>query len=122
MTLRNDAVDGFYLIHMTGLTGNGVALVVLTDGKIVGSDVVGVTFDGSYAKSPDDDGYTISLSVKAPAGGVLIQGVETGPNGLTYELTAKLPNGFDKVDFVPVSTPLGPVNARFRKLRGMSNA
>lgn len=110
--------EGFYAVFMAAHSGEGYAVVAITQGSIVGADPLGVKFDGSYSITGDQ--LAASVQVTAPPGGTLIQGVETGPAGLTYPVSFSLSSNFETQPFVAIATPLGPVNARFRFLRGMT--
>lgn len=110
-------LDGFYAVFMTGLSGEGYTVLVFSDGKIVGVDPLGVTFDGSLEKV--DGGFAGAVTVDAPPGGELIQGIKTGDRGLEYVVQLELPSDFLERDYVEIATPLGPVNARFKKMRDL---
>jgi hypothetical protein len=110
-------VDGFYVGYMTGVAGNGLVLFTFLNDIIVGVDAEGVRFDGSYSTRADGNGHDVSVTIFAPPGGSLIQGVPTGPMGLTYKVDTVLPLDLEKDDFIKVQTPFGPVNMKLKKLR-----
>lgn len=114
------AVDGFYAGYFTGAAGNGLGLFVFNNGVIVGIDALGVRFDGTYKTTENNTGFSISVTVTAPAGGQLVQGVSTGDTGLTYQVAATVPVDFENANFLTLPTPFGAVNVRLKKLRGMS--
>lgn len=116
------SIEGFYLAYATGLQGNGVIMFVVMGGKIVGADIMGVRFDGTYTPTQDGGGFDAIIKITAPAGQTLIQGISTGPVGLTYEVKTFLPHDLESVDFLKIPTQFGSVNARFQKLRGLSDA
>jgi len=111
--------DGFYSVYITGTGGNGIIVLVLRDGLIAGADPFGVCFDGRYKLT--DKGCSAAIAVHAPPDGFLVQGVSTGPSGVNYELTTHLPIDFLEKEYISISTPLGPVNAKFKWLRGFSD-
>jgi hypothetical protein len=111
-----DDIDGFYSGYFAGSSANGFAMFILRAGKIVGMDPLGVRFDGRYARKPDGTDYEGAVSVTVPPGGTTVQGVTSGPNGLSYEVRLTLPRGFGDSSFVRFETPLGPVNVRFVRL------
>src|SRR5450631_3765801 len=47
------SIDAFYAVYLTGAQSPGFALVALRQGRVIGSDVFGVSFSGSY----DADAY-----------------------------------------------------------------
>lgn len=111
--------DGFYSAYMTGTDGEGYALLVFKDGKIVGADPLGVIFDGTYTPREDNSGWDGQVHVKAPAGGTLIQGVNSGSTGINYTVPITLPKDFSQQPFIHINTPLGPVNVRLSKIRDL---
>lgn len=117
-----DGIDGFYIAYITGVEGNGIVMIVMTNGMIVGADPLGVVLDGEYKISSDRTHYDARLAVKAPAGGKLLQGVHTGPDGISYEMQAALPLNLEAQDYLELGTPLGKLNVRFKKLRSIGNA
>jgi hypothetical protein len=76
-----------------------------------------VNFDGLYHPASEGEGFEAVVKVVAPADGMLIQGVATGPTGITYEVKMHLPPKFFEKEYIEISTPLGPVNAKFKRLR-----
>jgi hypothetical protein len=114
----NANINGFYAVYLSGKTGQGFAMLILRNGQIVGADASGVTLDGQYIYGTDD-GYVAKLTVKTPANVQLLQGGLTGPRGTTYDLNIPLPLDFTSRDFVRIETPLGPVNARFVRVRSL---
>lgn len=114
------AVDGFYVGYFTGAAGNGLGMFVFKNGVIIGVDVLGVRFDGTYRLTETSTAYLISAIVTAPAGGQLVQGVSTGPTGLTYQVDATVPVDFENANFLTIPTQFGDVNVRLRKLRGLA--
>lgn len=112
-----DTLQGFYSIYMASKAGESVAVVAMADDVICGAAMDGTTFDGTV--SPAANGQQVRLKVVVPPSGYLIQDFEVGPEGLAYELSFTLPEDFAVRDYVTVQTPYGPVNARFRLLRGI---
>ncbi len=111
-------IDGIYACYMSGSEGNGFAMFIFSNGVVSGADPLGVLFDGSYTE--DDDGTVNALvSVTVPQGGTVIQGVSAGPSGLIYRVPLKLLPNFEDQDFLQIETPLGPVNVRLKKIRGL---
>ncbi|WP_333897440.1 hypothetical protein [Brevundimonas aurantiaca] len=112
------SMDGFYSALFSGKAGEGSAMFILSDGVLVGADPLGVLFDGSY--TPDGKGgFAGKVIVKAPPNGELVQGVTTGPDGLTYEVGIEIPADFETRPFLTLSTPLGPINFVLKRLRSV---
>lgn len=113
------SIDGFYRGYFTGVQGNGVALFVLKNGILVGSDVFGVSFDGSYVTDPSGGAVTGTVTVTAPPNATLVQGVMSGPHGMSYEVQFSLPSNFQEQPYIRLVTPLGPVNVSLELLRSV---
>lgn len=117
MTASAEKLDGIYVAYMAGAEGNGFGMFAFRQGVIAGADPIGVMFDGAYKCLSDS--YLATVTVKVPAGGTVIQGVSSGPSGITYEVEFRLPDSFEEQEFHRVETPLGPVNIRFKRLRSL---
>lgn len=113
------SVDGFYAAYLTGSTGQGLAMLVFRNGAIVGVDVVGVKYDGTYSESCN--GVSIKLTVSVPPNTPLIQGVSTGPQGEDSGMELHLPPDFLSLPFIRIDTGHGPVNVKLTKLRKLDD-
>ena len=111
-------IEGFYSAYMTGMAGEGQAMFIVHKGVIVGMDPLGMRFDGTYKTRDDGTGHDGKVSVGVPANGHTVQGVSSGPSGMTYEVSMTFPNDFME-HTIRIETPLGPVNTRWVKLRGI---
>lgn len=111
-------IEGFYAVYFSGLHDAGFAMFIFSGGHIVGSDPMGVKFDGRYVPS-EEGGYAALVAVDVPPNGTTVQGVTSGPTGLKYNVELSIPNKFWEKDFLTISTPLGPVNAKFNRVRGL---
>jgi hypothetical protein len=110
-------LNGFYAGFMSGSADQGLAVFVFRNGIIVGADFAGTTFDGSIREKSADGGLTCSMRVSLPPNGTTVQGIETGPNGTSYEIEFVLPADFEQRPFFNVATPLGSVNVKLQKVR-----
>jgi len=111
-------IDGFYVGYMSA-TGYGVVLFVFSGGVIVGVDAGGVKFDGTYKQEPDTKAFEGTVKVNAPPNIDLVQGLNSGPQGLQYEVPFYLPPNFLEAPFIRVATPFGPVNIKLEKVRDL---
>lgn len=114
-------LDGFYVGYMSA-DGYGVVLFVFRGSNIVGVDAGGVKFDGTYAQDSATNSFRGKITVNAPPNIDLVQGINTGPNGLTYEVPFSMPENFLEAPFIRVDTPFGPVNIKLEKLRDLGDA
>jgi hypothetical protein len=111
-------MDGFFRITFTGTAGSGFGMLVLHDGVIVGADVAGAKFDGSYTDNSSTRALDFRVTMSAPAG---ITPVQTGiavTEPINLPISGSLPLE-DITSETPtlLETPLGPINVIFKKLR-----
>ena len=110
-------VEGFYSVYYTGVAGFGHSVLDITGGIVAGADATGGVYDGTY-KLGEAGTVSIEVSLTVPAGATLVTG-QTLQQSYSQTIKAELPANFASGQHVPVQTPLGPVNAIFKKLRGM---
>lgn len=110
-------MEGFYAVYYTGVAGFGHAVLVIKDGIVTGADVTGGVYDGKFTVS-GSGGISIEVTLTVPAGTTLVTG-QTFPSPYSQTIKADLPENFANGQPVPVQTPLGPVNAIFKKLRNL---
>jgi len=110
-------INGFYAAYLTGSASQGFAMLVFRNGTIVGVDVAGVKFDGTYIDTPS--GVSVKLTVSVPANTLLIQGATTGHEAESSELEFQLPSDFLSQPFIRIDAKHGPVNAKLAKLRDL---
>ena len=72
-----------------GAAGNGSALAVLRNGKILGSDRWGAVFMGSYEFDPVSETNAVHLRLHVPPEGELVTGFAAGPEGAILEVTGQ---------------------------------
>lgn len=110
-------MEGFYAVYYTGAAGFGHAVLAIRDGILSGADAAGGVYDGTY-KLGEAGAVSIEVTLTVPAGATLVTG-QTLPSPYNQTIKAELPVNFAGGQPVPMQTPLGPVNAIFKKLRGM---
>ncbi len=110
-------MEGFYAVYYTGTSGFGHAVLVLNRGIVVGADAVGGIYEGAYSVT-EDGSLRIGVTLTVPAGTTLVTG-QTLPNPFSQTIEANLTSSFASGQTVPINTPMGPVNAVFKKIRGM---
>ena len=72
-----------YQIDFEGSDGTGRALLVLLDGQIVGADLRGGRYVGTYEINPETQTIASDLTVTVPEGATSVTGQPVGPGGLT---------------------------------------
>jgi hypothetical protein len=92
---------------------------MLRNGMVVGVDVGGVKYDGTYRDGDAGNGFKVKLKVQIPPNAPLVQGVSSGPQGDVSELEFHLPVDFLSQPFIRVNANHGPVNVKFVKLRDL---
>jgi hypothetical protein len=117
--LMSFSIDGFYAAYLTGSVGQGFAMLVFRHGTIVGVDVAGAKYDGTYSETAN--GFLIKLKVSLPPNTLLVQGISTGPQGDNPELDFQLPVDFRSQPFIRVNAKHGPVNVKIIKLRELND-
>jgi hypothetical protein len=114
----SDEFEGFYSAYMSGREANGFAMFIFRKGKIVGADPMGVKFEGRYRELVTG-GLEGNVTVLLPPNNTTIQGPTSGPDGISYEVKLSLASDFARQDCVRIDTPLGPVNLKLVRLRGL---
>ena len=110
-------IDGFYGIYYTGVGGSGIGVLVIKDGLIVGADMVGGRYDGTYRHNAATGNYDAQLRMSFPPGTSLVTGALAGPQPMNLDMTTVLPANLGGEQPIRIATPTGPVNVIFRKLR-----
>jgi hypothetical protein len=105
-----------YVAYFTGIAGQSIGLFYIGDGLLVGVDVATMQYNGSY-KTKRDGTLEGVVEYVLPAGVSLITGAPAGvaPTKVSTKLT--LPADFADGRVITIETPLGPVNAKFEKIR-----
>jgi hypothetical protein len=111
-------ISGFFRIAFTGRVGSGFGVFVLREGAATGADVGGALYDGTYTDDPAAKKISMNIKMRAPAG---ITPVQTGtplPGPIDVPITATISyRDLDSEIPTLVTTPLGPVNVIFKKIR-----
>lgn len=110
-------MNGIYVGYLTGTAGTSVIMLVILNGTISGADVGGLRYDGTIQETPQ--GFSGNLVYQIPPGASLITGAYPSSKSERIPLTLSLPNPFWDGRTVRVETPLGPINAKFEKLRDL---
>ncbi len=114
----NPSINGFYGAYLTGTATQGFAMFVFRNGKVVGVDIGGAKYDGTYGDTVG--GYAVKLRIVIPPNVGLVQGVTVGPEGDSSDLGFELPLDFLEKPFLRVNAKHGPVNAKIVKLRELN--
>lgn len=107
-----------YAAYLSGAAGKSLALFYIGDGVIAGVDVGGVTYDG-HATYEKDGSLQGAVRFTAPPGMPLITGISGPTNPTVVSIPISLPPGFADGAVTRIETPMGPLNARFEKIRDL---
>lgn len=105
-----------YVAYLTGVAGQSVGLFYIGDGLIAGVDVATMQYNGTY-RTNDDGSLDGNVEYVLPPNVSLITGSPPGVAPAKVSLKLILPKGFYDGRTIKIETPLGPVNARFEKLK-----
>lgn len=111
-------MNGFYAAYVTGRAGNSIVLFVARDGVLVGVDMGGMKYDGTLSQNADHS-FRCSIVYVVPPGTALITGAPAPSEAQRMPVEFQLPPEFWNGQVVTIVTPLGPVNARFEKIRDL---
>jgi hypothetical protein len=112
-------LDGFYAAYFTGATGNSIGMFVFKEGVVVGADAGGGRYDGTYAMTPDNRFVAGVIHFSMPVGNLSITGVSAQSEPINIDVPLRLPVDFNRNDVHRIDTPIGPLNAKFEKIRGV---
>lgn len=114
-----NSADGYYAGYFAGAEGEGLGIISLNNGVLVGADVTGTKFDGTYQKDNITGDLVGNVTVAAPPLVKLIQGHDTGDKGITYNVPFRLPPDFTSKPYILLDTIYGPINVKLVKLRDL---
>lgn len=115
-------IEGMYRVDFNGFTGAGIAILVFQGGRIFGSDTQ-VQFDGTYEPTGTPGEVTLHVTVNVPPGVDLVQGMNSGHRGFSYDIReiVDLQSQRPVTVQTPIGGPRGKVTARLSRLRGLPN-
>lgn len=104
-----------YIAYVSGATGANVILLYVSEKMIAGVDAGTGKYLGAGEFLPDGT-LRGRITLTVPAGIPLITGMAPLEKSQDLPIAFDLPPGFANGTMtIPISTPLGPVNARFEK-------
>lgn len=116
-----DMYEGMYGVELHGLHGQGLAAIVLMNGRIFGCDNGGIRYDGTYQPGQQLGSIDAHVRVEIPAGTTVVQTGRPIPTNYGFDLQFTfLAKGTTPLR---VQTPLSaqPVAARISFLRPLPN-
>ena len=108
-----------YIAYMSGATGSTVALYYIGNGIIARVDVGGMKYDGAYHVEGDGSYHGNLIYVIPRSPGILLITGQRTTEEQKIEFPFLLPKTFWDGQIVRIDSPMGPVNARFEKLKDL---
>ena len=105
-----------YAAYFTSYAGQSIGLFYIGGGVLAGIDVGTMKYNGSLEKMPNGNLSGV-VEYEVPAGVSLITGGPPPNHPTKLSLKLELPAGFDDGRTITIETPVGPVNARFEKIK-----
>jgi hypothetical protein len=111
-----EMIDGLYRFTFRGVAGIGEGDLLLQDGKVVGADVAGAAFDGTYSVRNGEVDLRVQITI--PAGVMTVQG-QSMNHPWTFGASAVFPASAALHDGV-ATTDLGQVSVRIQLIRRLA--
>jgi hypothetical protein len=109
---RERNMSALYQMRYQGVSGTGHGAVYIGKGKVVGVDLTGAKYLGSYTNQGANLSGTVTLT---SAGGALVTGQPTPP-GTQVPITFSLPANFGAGQVQTVTVGGQPVQVAFEKV------
>ena len=106
-------MSAFYTMQYLGQSGVGMGAIYIGKGKIVGADVAGGRYSGTYSEDAGRIKAEIVLSM--PNGGPLVTGNQVPP-GTKIPMKADWPSNFANGQAQQIMVTGRPVNVTFEKV------
>ena len=117
--MKDSELDGIYTAYFTGTHGQSLAMIIFREGVILGSDIGGGQYDGSYVLDENRKIVNIDLEFKGLAGELTITGVAATDTPITSIVRFQLPVPIRSEQIHRIETPIGVINARFELMRNL---
>jgi hypothetical protein len=116
--------DGFYATYLTGAMGSTFAVFTFFDANVVGADAGGGKYDGTYTVDEINNTVHCVINFRLSPGQISITGAFAGEGPIDLTVPLALPIPIDPSEVYRIDTPIGPINAKFEKIRnyGVENA
>lgn len=108
--------EGFYRIDYAGAAGLGFALLAMDSGVVLGTDIMGSFYDGTYNWNPRTSQLDVQVTVKVLPGVTVVQGTVAPEDGLTFTGSCSFSREA-RNEVVEATTSLGPVKVAIDLLR-----
>jgi hypothetical protein len=105
-----------YAAYFTGVAGQSIGLFYIGDGLLIGVDLATMQYDGAYTTKADGS-LEGAVQYVLPAGAPSITGAPAGVTPTRITTNLNLPADFADGRVITIETPIGPVNAKFEKLK-----
>src|SRR4051812_34762836 len=109
--------EGFWSVYYAGVFGNGMGIIVLDSGMVVGADVTGGIWEGEYQFNSETRQLDIRLTVALPPEILSAVTGQESKVGFREQYQFSLPREMNEEVTHNIQTALGPINAVFKKIR-----
>jgi hypothetical protein len=113
---EDDIMSETYSFVYSGSAGVGIGMFSVTDGQLVGTDLEGVSYRGTFLKDEMTGEIDIALDQTVPVGVFLVQGTSAQDLPYIKSISARLPADFDQGKPIEVFLSPGPVILMIRRI------
>lgn len=105
-------MSALYQVRYHGVAGEGHGAIYIGNGKVLGVDITGARYNGTYTQNGDSLAGTVTLTAN---GGQLVTG-QPAPPGAIVQITFNLPQNFGDSQFRALSVGGRSVQVAFTKI------
>jgi hypothetical protein len=112
--------EGFWLVEYRTQFGEGIGVIVLDTGEVIGGDNAGGTWDGNYGV--DENGKLMAnFTVNLPPNVFSTVTGHCSPSGFSESYSVELPKTMGDPRTYQLKTGLGVIDVTFKKVRDFPN-
>ncbi len=100
----------------SGFAGVGMGMFSVTEGQLIGTDLGGISYRGTFLKDEVTGEIDIALEQTVPPGVFLVQGTSAQDMPYIKSISARLPADFDQGKPIEVFLPPGHVILMIRRV------
>lgn len=119
MPTISGSIEGFYATYFTGAMGSSLAIFAFKNGGIAGADLGGGKYDGTFTVDSNTGMVHCSVDFVMSLGQQSITGATAVNEPIKINVPLALPSTIDPKEIFRIETPIGPINARFEKIRDL---
>ena len=112
-------IKGYYSVRYSGAAGEGFGQITLDANVIVGTDIAGAKFEGTYRYNERTDMFDVELELTVPPDAGTDTGLPAQGDERKLPIRASIPRDLGGQLPIPVPTPLGEVQVIFEQIRDL---